>query len=399
MNILFVTIAWPSEGNENLYSNLIDKFKEHGHEIFVACSAQKREGISTQIKEENGINVLRIRTGNLSKTGHIEKAVSLILIKRQFEKAIKRYYSNKEFDLILFNTPPITMSGLLKKLKITYSSSVYLLLKDIWPYGFADLGVMKRGGLAWKFFRYHEKRIYRIADYIGCMSQKGVEFILENNPDLVKNKVEVCPNTTTLPNRHYNTDESFRKKYGIPENATIFLFSGNIGKGHGVDFLIQAISKLSTYEEAFFLIGGAGTHFERINKAVGEGRSDNAFVYSYLPESEFKNLLSICDVGLILLSSDYTYPQFPSRLLAYLKTSMAVLCAVNKETDIGSIVVSNDAGVEVEHGDLKGFIKAVKKFSNHKEETKKMGKNALKLLQENYTTEHSYQIIMAHFKE
>lgn len=398
MNILFITIAWPAEGNQNLYTDLMHTFRDEGHRVTVACSAQKREGLSTTIKAEKGMEVLRIRTGNLSKTGQLEKSISLLQLNGQFRRAIGKYLSGRSYDLILFNTPPITMSPLLDSLKRKYDSPLYLLLKDIWPYGFADLGAMKRGGMAWRYFKQHEKRIYNIADYIGCMSPAGVKFIMEQYPGLPSDKVEVCPNSTHLADKKFEPNPEIRQKYGIPADATVFLFSGNLGKGHGLGFLTDAIERLNTYEKAFFLIGGAGTHFESVKEALKKSMPENVFLYSYLPKEDFEQLLGICDVGMILLDKCYTYPQFPSRLLAYLKSEMAVLCAVNKETDIGDIVEKAGAGTQVLHGDSHAFIECVKELSENREVTVQMGQKSLQLLKERYTVEHSYKVIMRHFE-
>src|SRR5699024_6325683 len=117
----------------------------------------------------------------------------------------------------------------------------------------------------------------------------------------------------------------------------------------------------------------------------------------YLAEGYFDNLLWIYGVWLILLDSCYTYPQFPSRLLAYLKAKMAVLCAVNEETDIGNIVENADAGLQTIHGNIGSFLDDVKLLSEDKKGTKVMGENAFELLNNQYTVEASYDIIMNHF--
>ncbi|MDZ7693166.1 MAG: glycosyltransferase [Balneolaceae bacterium] len=208
----------------------------------------------------------------------------------------------------------------------------------------------------------------------------------------------MCPNAIKVPEENFVPDEGIKEKYGIPKDATVFLFSGNLGKGHGLDFLIESIQRLEEYEKAFFLIGGAGTHFNKIKSAFSISKPKNAYLYSYLPEKEFEQILGICDVGLILLDSCYSYPQFPSRLLAYLKSKMAVLCAVNKKTDIGDIVEAADAGLSTVHGNFKEFEKAVTTLSENKNQTKSMGKNAYQLLLEKYSVEDAYKVIMKHFE-
>lgn len=397
MNILFLTICWPDEERSNIYTDLIHEFRDQGHNMFVVSNNPRRSGKPDSYKKEDGINVLRVKTGNISKTNYFEKSLSLLLLNYQFKKKINEYLKNETFDLIIFNTPPITMSGLLGDLKRSYNCKVYLLLKDIWPYGFADLGAIKEGGIVWKYFRRHEKKIYSIADQIGCMSPKNVSFILDKNPQLNPEKVEVCPNAIRVPSHFIPANPKVKESYGIPEDATVFLFSGNLGKGHGLEFLIKSIEALDGYDKAFFLIGGAGTHFNKIKSAFSKSEPRNAFLYSYLPEKEFEQILGISDVGLILLDSSYTYPQFPSRLLAYLKAKMAVLCAVNSETDIGEIVEAADAGISTLHGNSDEFIKAVKQLSKDKKKIKAMGENGYQLLKNRFSVEQAYRTIINHF--
>lgn len=401
MNILFVTIAWPENGR-NLYTDLMSEFKNNGHEVTVLCNREKRVDKSDSFKNEDGINVLRINAGNIKKAGTLEKGLSLLLLNWRFKIAVYKYLSDNTFDLILFNTPPITLSGFLGYIKDQYRCPVYVLLKDMWPYGFADFGVIKKGGWIYNYLQNHERKVFELADIIGCMSPRGVDFVLDNYPHLDKHKVEVCPNSMRVNDgvQHSKNDGiaiKVREKYGIPEDATVFIFSGNLGLGHGLDFLVDSIIKLKDYHKAFFLVGGAGTHFDSIKKRIDAENLPNAFIYSYLPEEEFKELMSICDVGLILLDSKYTYPQFPSRLLGYLQAKMAVLCAVNRETDIGEIVARNRAGMNILHGDVEGFMESIRELSENSKQVKKMGENGYNLLKKEYDIAKSYEIIMSHF--
>lgn len=397
VNLLFVTIAWPESGKRNLYTDLIHQFRDEGHQVTVVASRPRRNKLPSSFKEEEGVSVLRIKTGNISKTNPLEKSISLFLLNLQFKRGINKYLKGKSFDLILFNTPPITLSGLLKTLKHKYQCPLYVLLKDIWPYGFSDFGLIKKGGWVYNYFRRHEKKLYNLADFIGCMSPKGVKFLLEKHPELDSEKVEVCPNSIKVNGIQQTKNHSIREKFDIPKEATVFIFSGNLGLGHGLDFISDAILELRNYNKAFFLIGGAGTYFSKMKQVFDKENPPNAMLYSYLPEKDYEELISTCEVGLILLDNIYTYPQFPSRLLSYLENRMAVLCAVNKETDIGVIVEENGAGINTLHGDMTEFIDAVKILSEDTSSTKQMGENGYMLLKDKYTVQKSYSAIIKHF--
>ena len=74
----------------------------------------------------------------------------------------------------------------------------YLLLKDIFPQNAVDLGMMTKTGvkgMLYKLFRKKEKELYRISDFIGCMSPANVRFVLEHNPEVKAEKVEIAPNS------------------------------------------------------------------------------------------------------------------------------------------------------------------------------------------------------------
>lgn len=398
MKILFISIAWPADGHSNLYTDLMEEFVIHGHEVKVVGTQDSDPLKRAEKKKENGITVLRIYSGRIRKTSHLKKICSLFALGGRMKRAIITYYGQEHIDLVIGATPPITLSKLYRYLKMKFNAPFYLLLKDIWPQGSVDLGVIRQYGLPWLYLRSHEMRLYKVADYIGCMSPRGAEYIVLKNKFISPDKVEVCPNSIR-PSEQINRSGSkeIRNKYNIPEDACVFIFSGNLGMGHGLHFMVDAIKALSGYPKAYFIIGGAGTHYRYLKDRFDEFSPKNAFLYNWLPREDFEQILNTSDVGLIFLYR-YTSPQFPSRLLSYFDYSKPVLCAINPETDMGTIVEEWECGKAVLHGDMEGFTSAVKFFSENEPVRKKMGENGRKLLMSEYTVNHSYNIIMNHFK-
>lgn len=388
MNILFVTIAWPENNNSNLYTDLIQEIISKKNTVHVLTGRQKRVGNKISFEDQSELKVLRVPIGNLTKVGALEKAKTLSTLNYKFKAAYKRYLSDNNYDIILFNTPPITLAPFLLYLKNINNAKLHLLLKDIWPYGFVDFNTITNKGIIYSYLRYCEKKLYKASDKIGCMSLAGKKFLISEHPYLSMDKIEVWPNAIKVNKNLIERDESslieFRNKFGIPEDSTVFIFSGNIGLGHGVDFLVATIKELRTYKKAYFLVGGAGTHFQRAKEQLEKEKLPNVFCYSYLPQEDFENLMKITDVGIILLDSKYTYPQFPSRLLNYLKNELAVLCAVNAQTDIGEIVETAKCGLSSIHGDTNQFKENIKYLSDNKDELKEMKENSNKLLLDKY---------------
>ena len=395
MNILFVTIAWPDPGERNLYSDLVEEFAANGHNMYVLCSDPNTP--KTWLDEGAVANVIRVRTMQVRKANKVRKAFALTGLGRKLRTTCLRHWSSLKFDLIISHSPPVTLAILLRDLKNYYRAPLYYLLKDIWPQGPVDLGLVSRYNPAYFYFRYKEIQTYKTADWLGCMSAMNVSYVLRHNLFLNCEKVEICPNTIKPRNFEIRTSpREVRARFGVPEESTVFILSGNLGRAHGLPFYLEAIEKMKTYGKAFFVIGGAGSYFEYVTHEVKRRGLQNVVVYSRLPIADFDDLLSACDVGVVLLHAKYTVPQFPSRVLAYLEASKPVLCAVNVDTDIGVVVENAGCGINTVHGNLDSFERAVRAFCELKgtDRFEEMGRKARALLERDYPVRRTYEIIV-----
>lgn len=202
MNIVFLSIGGLQDLGENtVYPDLLRHFRDQGHSVYVVCQRERRSGLPTEMNIEHGMKVLRVKTGNITKTGRIEKGISTFFIGMQFKKAIQEYFGDVKFDLVLYSTPPITVTKTVAFLKKRDGAASYLMLKDIFPQNACDIGLLKKTGwtaVIYRYFRRKEKQLYLISDYIGCMSQANVDFLLKHNPYWTRNELKYARIPSTL---------------------------------------------------------------------------------------------------------------------------------------------------------------------------------------------------------
>ena len=394
MKVLFLTMVKINSFNERgIYTDLLRKFHNEGHEVFVVCPIERREKRRTHIIKENMGTILNIKTFNLQKTNLVEKGLGILSIEFQYLSAIKKYYKNEKFDLILYSTPPITFSKVINYIKKRDGAYSYLLLKDIFPQNAVDMKMIKNNGMLHKIFKSKEKKLYNLSDTIGCMSPANVDFILTHNPEIESSKVEVNPNSIE-PNIFEYTEEQkrvIRNKYGVPLNKKVLVYGGNLGKPQGLDFLLQTIEK-SSNENAFFLIIGDGTEYNKMDSWFKNNKPTNAKLLKRLTKEDYDTLLVSCDVGLIYLHPDFSIPNFPSRLLSYLEMKMPVIAATDCNTDIGDIIETANCGFKVVSGDIKKMNQFIAELINN-DKLELMGTNAWSLLQLNHIVDYSYKLI------
>jgi glycosyltransferase involved in cell wall biosynthesis len=400
MNILFLTVVNLKNLNaHNIYTDLLRQFRDNGHNVYVISPREKRLNLPIEYVAENGAMFLRVRIGNITKTNVVEKGISTIMIERLFLKAIKKHMKNIKFDLVIYSTPPITFEKAIRYIKKRDRAKSYLLLKDIFPQNAVDLNMFGKKSPIYWYFRNKEKKLYKNSDYIGCMSQANVDYVLKNNTGVSPERVEVCPNS--IDPLTIKIDKSkkieIKTRYGIPLDRTVFIYGGNLGKPQGVDFLIECLKANKTNKQVYFIIAGSGTEFNKLKSYIEAEQPGNVQLFAQLPKHDYEVLVNSCDVGLIFLDKRFTIPNFPSRLLSYMQASIPILAATDVNTDIGRVIENGSFGLWCESSDVSEFNKRLCKLCDL-ELRKQMGINARKYLENNYTVNHSYEIIMKHFK-
>lgn len=401
MNVLFLTLSRITSVTERgIYIDLMRKFRNEGHRVYIVTPSERRHEKDTSMVAQDGIYILSVKTLNIVSTNIIEKGIGTLAIEYQYLSAIQKYLSDVKFDLVLYSTPPITLTKVIKAIKKRDGAKSYLLLKDIFPQNAVDIGLLKKNGLLHSFFRQKEKKLYAVSDYIGCMSPANVEYVLAHNPQIPKEIIEVCPNCIELNNSEtiLGTKLSIRKQYNIPDKATIFIYGGNLGKPQGLDFLLDVLKSNNNKSDRFFIVIGSGTEWIRIFEWFKINKISNALLLEGLPKKEYDTLVRGCDVGLIFLDNRFTIPNYPSRLLSYLEYNMPILAATDAISDLGEIAVQNGYGLFSLHGSLDSFNAELNKIVGKDKLIKEMGRNGYQFLLDNYTVDTTFQIIMNHFK-
>ena len=394
MNVLFLTLAGiNSVENQGIYEDLLRTFRDNGHEVTIVSPVERRKNIATNFQQKEGVSVLQVKTFNITQTNIIEKGLGTLAIEYQYLKAVKKFLSNTKFDLVLYSTPPITFVKVIEYIKKRDQAYAYLLLKDIFPQNAVDMKMLKENGLLHQLFLKKEKKLYAVSDTIGCMSQANVDFVIEHNPEVDIQKVEVNPNSIQPVYHHYSQEElqNIRKKYQIPLDKKILVYGGNLGKPQGIDFLLETIGA-NKNEQAFFLVVGDGTEFLKIKQWFDIEKPTNATLIQRLPKKDYDQLLASCDIGLIFLDRNFLIPNFPSRLLSYLELQKPIIAATDPNTDIGDVIQKNGCGIKVLSGDLHAMNNAVDQLVQA--DLLKYQQNCKTLLERDYLVDRSYQLIM-----
>lgn len=401
-NILFLTSVYDFADKGNLNVDLIDVFAAKGHKVTV-MTPKERKYHPVEKKETHG-NITSLQFKCLNFRGEVnvvEKGISTLSLGYQYKMAWKKNFSNEEYDLVIYTTMPITYSPIIQHIKKKCGAYCYLQQKDFFPQSAVDLGMIHKDSLPYKIFRKIEIQLFKDSDKIGVISPKNVEFILNDNPWMSENKVEVCPNGITPTSdlelsRIKDKRIEIREKYGIPHNSVVFLYGGNISRSQGIPFIKRILNHISrsTIKNLYFLIIGNGNEYDTLKKHIDSLNCDQISIMPYMPKSEFDKILGAVDVGMVFLDPSFTIANIPSRTLAHMDMGQPIVAATDGYTDYRQLIEDNGLGLWCLNGDIEKMLDNLKIMTDNAEFRSECGNNARNYLLSKSTAENAYEIIM-----
>ena len=119
MNILFLTMVSGLKNIETsgIYTDLMRKFRDKGNEVYIIYPRERRLGLPTEVSHKGKVHLLGVKTLNLTKTNLIEKGLGQVMLERQFKSALEKHFGKVKFDVILYSTPPITFTKVIRYVK------------------------------------------------------------------------------------------------------------------------------------------------------------------------------------------------------------------------------------------------------------------------------------------
>lgn len=400
MNIVFITLlTFNSIFEHNIYCDLLREFLLEGHHLSVFCATDLEEKTKYKLVEEKeNFELFHVNTGKIQKTSLLRKGINTLLLDKKIQKVIKKELSHNEVQLIIYTTPPITLVKTISYLKKQKGARTYLLLKDIFPQNCVDLGILHTRGLksfVYKHFRKIEVKLYKLSDYIGCMSEANVNYIINHNSFIDLSKVEICPNSIDISFlcESQKVSSDLNACFLIPNNKKLLVYGGNLGKPQGIDYLIKCIERSQHLNDVHFVVVGDGTEF---NKLLNFSKTVKNFtLIKRLNNKEYRELLAECDIGLLFLDNRFTIPNYPSRLLDYMSCGLPIIACTDRCTDIKKTIEEGNFGCWCESKNPDDFLDCLEKIE--KLDKKTIKENERNYLIKNFSSKITYEIIIKHF--
>ncbi len=290
--------------------------------------------------------------------------------------------------LLIVTTPPfLPMVGYLANR--LWRARYVVLIHDVYPDVLPHFGLAKADGWIVRLWHRLNRRIYGHADRIIVLGRHMATIMAEKDPrpDPLS-RIDVIPNwqDPALIVPRDKRDSPFLREAGIDADF-VLQYSGNFGRLHNVEILVEAMADLDDPRTHLMFVGG-GQKKATVERMVREKGLTRVSLHPFQPQERLGESLTACDVQVAVLDEPFTGLAVPCKLYGMLASGKPLLVVCDRRGEMGRVVEEEQCGLVVEPNDLEGLVEAIRFLRDHAEQREAMGRRARQAFESKYTLPH-----------
>jgi colanic acid biosynthesis glycosyl transferase WcaI len=208
-----------------------------------------------------------------------------------------------------------------------------------------ELGLLKGRGLrrvVTALERWLMRRFDRVSTISSRMRARGIAKGVDAS------KLALFPNWIDVAAaRAGRTAHDYRRQLGIPADAVVAMYSGNMGGKQGLDTLADVARILRRRTDIHFVFCGDGPQREDLNRRCA--KLDRVHFLPLQPAERLAALLACADVHLLPQRAGAADLVMPSKLTGMLASGRPVICGAAPDTELATVVAQCGMVVPPEH--------------------------------------------------
>ena len=354
MRVTIVSCVYPPEPvvSARTSSDLAEALRRRGHDVRVIASFPHRPGGRVfppyrrrwRLLETSpdGVSIERV-FGLMSRSprllSRLGEALSFGLTSAWAARRGPRP------DVAYVNSWPLAGTGLAVAALSSRGVPIVVSVQDVYPESLASQGRIASTGLLARFLTRIDSAIARRAAAIVVIAPRfGERYAATRGVD--RARVHLVPNWSSG-----GTDEAragdalaFRRGLGVPDEAVLAVFGGNVNSGASVETLVAAMKALRDDPRLHLLVAGEGSELDRCVRAAGEAGLERVRFLSPWPEAQTAAVLGSADVLLLPTHGRQPMASVPSKLIAYFLAGRPVVALAAPGSDLSDWIAGSGAG-------------------------------------------------------
>jgi colanic acid biosynthesis glycosyl transferase WcaI len=380
---------WPEvAASGQMLTDLAEDLAKEGWNVTAVTSRTRYARDSKPLprrEERNGVRVIRVGASPLGSDRLAGRLVDYLSF------AIGSFWRLLRIPrpevVVAMSDPPMLLAPVLLAGRIRGFRTVYWL-QDLYPHLAGKLGILSEGSLAYRALIWFVERLHSSADAVITLGPQMSRLVISASapPDRTAHVHNWADATAVWPVAQ--SDNPFIREHGL-NGKFVVLYSGNAGRAHTFDAVLEAMRKLRDDPEVVFLFIGGGQKFWDIRATVKEERLANVRFLNYLPREQIRYSLSAATLSLVTENPDVVGMLVPSKTYGILASGRPILFVGSYESDVAALVREHDCGVVVSPDDPDALVTAIQELRANPEVASAMGANGRTAAETTYDRRHA----------
>ena len=354
-------------------------------QVFTGQPGYAFQKASAPTKERSDkILIQRSRTSRLCPSRIRGKAVNGLLF--FIRSALHLLKASGRGDILLLTSAPPFLPILGYLANLLFGIPYVCLLYDLYPDVAVELKVVSKKNWLVQSWNWLNKQVWKHAQSVIVLSFTMKERVQAKCPE-ISDKISVIHNWAN-PDWIVPIDKQdnwFAHKYDLVNTFTV-LYSGNMGRCHEMDTILEAARQLQNEPIQFVFIGGGAKRQTCIDQVSTLGLRNCQFL-PYQEKQDLPYSLTACDLSLVSISPGMEGAIAPSKLYGILAAGRPVAAICEPHSYLRQMVAEANCGAAFNNGDATGLAEFIRHLATDTQLAHQMGIAGRRYLQSNFTPE------------
>jgi glycosyltransferase involved in cell wall biosynthesis len=287
-------------------------------------------------------------------------------------------------DVLLLTTAPPFLPILGYLAHWLFGVPYICLLYDLYPDVAIELKVVSEEHWSARFWNFINCCVWQQAESIIVLSSSMKQRVIARCPE-VANKISIIhswanPDWIAPISKEQNW---FAVKHRLVDQFTV-LYSGNMGRCHDLDTILEAATELRDEPIRFVFIGNGAKREECISRVDHLGLNNCQFL-PYQDKADLPFSLTAGDLSLVTISPGMEGLVAPSKLYSALAAGCPIAAICEDHSYLHQIINDAKCGAAFRNGDSKGVAEFIRRLAQNSQLTEQLGSSGRRYLESHFT--------------
>ncbi|KAA0700236.1 glycosyltransferase WbuB [Neorhizobium sp. P12A] len=387
MKVIFVNryVSPDQSATSRMITSIASALAQRGYEVVAVASRHLHNEDQTVLPPNeviSGIKVVRLTTSHFGRLKTFGRAIDYFFFHLSAFTWLVRHASRDDIAVVCTDPPFLSVTTAVA-LRLRGASSVNWVM-DLFPETAIELGLFKRSPIVGRLARSLRNWSIGTSAAIACPTTTMADYLRD----------ELSPRCPISLLRQWSdgkeiypiaaADNELRTEWGLDDKLVIG-YSGNFGRAHEFDTILNAAALLRDQPDIRFLMIGNGHQHARVVDAAKKLGLDNMIFKPLQPAENLAKSLCAADVHLVSLLPQLEHCIIPSKFYGILAAGRPTIFIGDLNGEVARVIDAYGCGKNIAIGEGQRLAAAIRELRDDTARRLEMGQIARRVLTNDYS--------------